>query len=67
MVLYRYQKTDTPNKLSARYGVPVCMIFRANGRTTFCPGEILRIPKWSYCACQTTACPYKISNSSDKV
>ena len=48
------RKTDTLAQLSAAYGVPVCMIVRAN--PGFCglrPGRTLRIPEPDYCAACT--------------
>ncbi len=41
---------DTPEKLSARYFLPVCMLYRANTGKVWRPGQILWIPPVDWCA-----------------
>ncbi|MDL2224882.1 LysM peptidoglycan-binding domain-containing protein [Eubacteriales bacterium OttesenSCG-928-M02] len=61
MQYHRFHKKDTLSALSAKYGVPICMLIRANGGITrFRPGQQIRIPLWNFCAHPThglPACP----------
>ena len=50
MQYHRMSEKDSLEGLSARYGVPVCMIVRANaGQVEFHPGDLIAIPPWYYC------------------
>jgi hypothetical protein len=50
MQYHRMRKKDTLERLSADYGVPICMIVRANGgQLRFQPGDLVAIPPWHYC------------------
>ena len=44
MQYHRMRKKDTLERLSADYGVPICMIVRANGgQLRFQPGDLVAI------------------------
>ena len=45
-------RQDTPEKLSARYGIPVCMLYRANAGKTWKAGQAMWIPPLCWCACR---------------
>jgi hypothetical protein len=59
--LHRLRRSERPEMLSAYYGVPVCMIMRANSIKN--PDDLaslreLKIPKRSYCnMCSCGECP----------
>ncbi len=44
-VYHRLQRGETLEALSARYGVPVCMIVRANADVRIAWGQLLTIPR----------------------
>lgn len=43
------KKNETPEMLSAMYGIPVCMLARANGYESLQPGARINIPMPSIC------------------
>ena len=49
MQIYTLRSKDTLSALSARFGVPVCMIMRANSSVSMRPGAKLRIPPIDFC------------------
>lgn len=44
-IYHRLQRGETLEALSARYGVPVCMIMRANASARLSAGQVLVIPR----------------------
>ncbi len=44
-------RRDTPENLSAHYGIPVCMLYRANAGKIWRPGQVIWIPPLCWCAC----------------
>ena len=54
MIEYRIRRGDTLPKLSAKFGVPVCMIVRANEKVfhekAFRIGSTVKIPEIDFCS-----------------
>ena len=49
MQTYILKPRDTLASLSARFGVPVCMIVRANGGIKLSAGAKIKIPPDNFC------------------